>query len=365
VTNNPAPTIELDCIGMKCPAPVIRIAREAAALRSSGGFLLIRADDPAFRPDVEAWVRSSGSTLIEVVDEGGGVLRAVVQVAGEGVARRAAQEPARPASTGVLSVSLDLRGVQCPGPVIALAKLASQHPTGTEVRLIADDPAFPLDLRSWVASGRAELVSLDDTGPEFHAHLRIGAKPNSKPIATIPVAPRPSSETALAPTHQTSNRCTLLVLHNDHEALLAALLVANGAAAQGMETSLFFTFWGLNLLRGDHPDPTQPRERVGIMQRLMKWMMPKGPTRQKLGQMHFGGFGKGMLNSIMRSQNILGLPELMRSALELGVTFTACTMSMGVMGITKRDLYPYPNLEYAGVATFVDRARQSSISLVF
>jgi peroxiredoxin family protein len=245
--------------------------------------------------------------------------------------------------------------------------------------VIADDPAFPLDLRSWVRSGHAELLELDETGPEFHARLRVNESRGTRPMTAAPqaapasvaspasVAPvsTPSSASLAVASPEVSDGCTLLVLHNDFEALLAALLVANGAAAQGMKTTLFFTFWGLNLLRGDHPDPTAPRERVGFMQRLMKWMMPKGPSRQKLGKMHFAGMGKGMLTSIMRSQNILGLPELMRSAQELGVNFTACTMSMSVMGITKRDLYPYPNLEYAGVATFVERSRQSSISLVF
>lgn len=376
MNNNQAQTIELDCVGMKCPAPVIRIAREAAALGPSGGFLRIRADDPAFRPDLEAWVRSAGAQLVELMDERDGVTRAIVHVRDKqprstGVAAITPAPTASPAP----AVSLDLRGVQCPGPVLALAKLSSQHPAGTEVRLIADDPAFPLDLRSWLASGRAELLSLEESGSETHARLRLRSAPGTTPLPTSRATPLPhplslpsqheSTATTLSLVPATENRCTLLVLHNDHEALLAALLVANGAAAQGMKTSLFFTFWGLNLLRGDHPDPTQPRERVGFMQRMMKWMMPKGPTRQRLGQMNFGGLGKAMLGSIMRKQNILGLPELMRSAQELGVTFTACTMSMSVMGITKGDLYPYPNLEYAGVATFVDRARVSSLNLVF
>jgi len=348
MTQNPAPTIELDCLGLKCPAPVIRLAREAAALGPAGGFLIIRADDPAFRPDLEAWARSAKATVLEFSEEPGGAARAVVRLGTAGLPLPTA------AQTLAAGVSLDVRGEQCPGPVIALAKAVAAHPAGTEILVIADDPAFSLDLRSWLKGGRAELISLDERGEDSRARLRI-----------LPSTPATATATASVPATVTSDRCTLLVLHNDHEALLAALLVANGAAAQGMETTLFFTFWGLNLLRGDHPDPTQPRERVGFMQRMMKWLMPKGPTRQKLGQMHFGGIGKGMLSSIMRSQNILGLPELMRSAQELGVGFTACTMSMGVMGITKRDLYPYRNLEFAGVATFVERARTSSISLVF
>lgn len=369
MTNNPAaPTRELDCVGMKCPAPILEVAREAADLSERGGFLIVRADDPAFRADVEAWARASSAQILEFLDEGG-VSKAVIRV-GE-------SEPNVVGTTNPASwneVTLDLRGMQCPGPIVSLARAVKEHPAGTTVRVVADDEAFPLDLRSWIASGRADLISLEQSGPETEARLHIGAAnataassstTSGRPPSLHPAAPAPSTTAPAGQLVPTSNRCTLLVLHNDMEALLAALLVANGSAAQGMETSLFFTFWGLNLLRGDHPDPTQPKERVGLMRRMMKWMMPKGPTRQKLGKMNFGGVGKAMMGSLMRQENIMGLPELMRSAQELGVNFTACTMSMGVMGITKRDLYPYPNLEFAGVATFVERSRNSSVSLVF
>jgi peroxiredoxin family protein len=155
------------------------------------------------------------------------------------------------------------------------------------------------------------------------------------------------------------------VLHNDLEALLAAMLVANGAAAQGQRVVVFFTFWGLNLLRGDRPNQAAPKEKVSFIQRMFKWMMPKGPKRQKLGQMNFGGAGPMMLGGLMREKKIMELPTLIKQAEEQGVKFVACTMSMSVMGITKRDLEPRKNLAYGGVAYFVDAAKGAKMSLVF
>jgi peroxiredoxin family protein len=159
--------------------------------------------------------------------------------------------------------------------------------------------------------------------------------------------------------------CTLLVLHNDLEVLLAALIVANGAAAAGMKVMIFFTFWGLNTLRGESPNADASGGKVSFFQWVFKKLMPRGPRKMALGQLNFGGAGSAIMGSIMRKQNVSELPSLLASAEELGVRFVACTMSMGVMGITKRDLHPYSNLEFAGVATFVDAAKTSKMSLVF
>ena len=186
----------------------------------------------------------------------------------------------------------------------------------------------------------------------------------SGPLCGLSPAKPAATGSALATT-RTKRRATLLVLHNDKEALLAALLVANGAAAQGMEVMLFFTFWGLNLLRGDDPNGIYPKENVSWAQRLFKWLMPRGPKKQGLGKLNFGGLGGSMMNSLMKKKNIMDLPELLEAAQDQGVRFVACTMSMNVMGITKRDLHPYKSLDFGGVAAFVESAGEAELSLVF
>ena len=185
------------------------------------------------------------------------------------------------------------------------------------------------------------------------------------PVAPVPA---PSETTALVPTTATGpsreNRATFLVLHNDLEALMAAMLCANGAAAMGMDTMIFFSFWGVNTLRADEPR-NLPGESRGWLQAAMQWMMPSGPERQRLGKMHMGGLGTGMMRYFMRKNNVLGLEQLMKEAVELDVKFVVCTMSMGVMGIQKRDLVDLPNMEFAGVTSFMESARRSAVSLVF
>lgn len=172
------------------------------------------------------------------------------------------------------------------------------------------------------------------------------------------------------------------------------MLIANGAIAQGMKVTIFFTFWGLNLLRGDsidaevarskkswlsrlfsrvRPSPRPPRPassalqpaRPSFIQRAFKWMMPKGPRHQSLGQLNFGGVGRGLLNNIMQSQNIMSLPELMASAIENDARFIACTMSMSVMGITADEFMDIPTLQLGGVASFVEAAERADFSMMF
>lgn len=239
--------------------------------------------------------------------------------------------------------------------ITRLQAIGASLSPGERVRIRCDGTSFTTPLLRWAAESGHEVLTFD-ARTDTLMELRAGEA--SALPATV------DSSEALQ-VIKTENRCTLLVLHNDKEALLAALLVAVGAAAQGMEVVMFFTFWGLNLLRGDEPNTAQPKEDVSWMQRMMKWMMPKGPRRQKLGQMDMGGMGRGMLKSIMDSKNIMDIPELMDAAEEQDIQFIACTMSMQVMGITKRDLAPRKNIVYGGVAAFVESAGKSNLSLMF
>lgn len=264
-------------------------------------------------------------------------------------------QPAAPLNDEAVSLEVSLTNLDDQQRIARLQAIGASLSPGERVRIRCNGTSFTTPLLRWAAESGHEVLSFD-ARTDTLMELRAG-EPSSLP-ATM------ASSEALQ-VIQTENRCTLLVLHNDKEALLAALLVAVGAAAQGMEVVMFFTFWGLNLLRGDEPNTTQPKEAVSWMQRMMKWMMPKGPRRQKLGQMDMGGMGRGMLKSIMDSKNIMDIPELMDAAEEQDIQFIACTMSMQVMGITKRDLAPRKNMVYGGVAAFVESAGNSKLSLMF
>ncbi len=360
----------LDCRGMRCPQPILEVARRARTL-GDGNFEVV-ADDPAFELDLNSWARSSGSQIQWI--ETGDTLRARVALRTKHKAPVGIPKPSAPlasavpapppAAIGTPAASSD---AQEPGLDISLTHLddsqrlarlesiGSSLTPGERVRIRCRGTSFTTPLLRWAAEAGHEVITFD-ARTDTLMELRATATPNLP--ATV------ASEGALE-VITTENRCTLLVLHNDKEALLAALLVANGAAAQGMDVVLFFTFWGLNLLRGEEPNTAQPEERVSWMQSMMKWMMPKGPRRQKLGQMDMAGVGRGMLKSIMDSYKIMDIPELLDAAEEQDIRFIACTMSMQVMGITKRDLAPRKNIEYGGVAAFVESASKSSLSLMF
>ncbi|MCA9706832.1 MAG: sulfurtransferase TusA family protein [Myxococcales bacterium] len=345
----------LDCRGQSCPEPILGVARRARTL-GAGSQLEVIADDPAFRLDLESWCRSSGARLLSMEPEGN-ALRARLVLAGPGSAS-APVPAARPVSVAPSDASvISLQGVAPSDRVPLLEQRAAVLRGGTTVRIVVDDTDFSVSLVQWAATAGHRLISLDARGP-LEAEVQLAADP---PPST---ALAPVDSTALQPA-TADNLCTLLVLHNDREALLAALLVGVGAAAQGMDVMMFFTFWGLNLLRGDDPNPAMPKEKVSWAQRMFKWMMPRGPRQQKLGKLDMAGIGRGMLGSIMKRYELMDIPDLMAAAEEQGVRFVACTMSMQVMGITKRDLAPRNNLDFGGVAAFVESAGRSRMSLTF
>mgnify|MGYP002381757294 CR=1 FL=1 len=232
------------------------------------------------------------------------------------------------------------------------SRLGGLGSTLTVELLLPDSESVQDVIRSFATAGH-EIQSLDMQGCRVIARLRPQAATSSAMVlASQPLAPAASKD------------CTILVVHNDLENLLAAFIIANGAAAAGQRVMMFFTFWGLNVLRGEEPNTAAPVARASFVQRMFKWMMPKG-VRQPLGQYNFGGVGPRLLGSIMRGQKLTELPSLVEHASELGVRFVACTMSMSVMGLSKRDFHPYANLEFAGVASFVDAARTSGMNFVF
>lgn len=358
------PVEVLDCRGQSCPEPILGLARRARAL-ASGSVLEVIADDPAFDLDLKSWCRSTGAKVLSIEPDGR-ALRARVQVAGADTAREAAPA-ARTAAAAArapmgsttpspaprpATVSLD--GVPASDRIPELRVQLSRQPAGATVVVVADDPAFGIELVQWAAAEGHRLLSFD-ARDRLRAELELCPPPPSAALV-------PLHDDALVPVTETP-QCTLLVLHNDREALLAALLVAVGAAAQGMSVMMFFTFWGLNLLRGENPDV--PPEKVSWAQRMFKWMMPKGPAKQKLGKLDMAGMGRSMLGSIMKQYKLMDIPELMATAEQQGVRFVACTMSMQVMGITKHDLAPRDNLDFGGVAAFVESASRSRVSLTF
>jgi peroxiredoxin family protein len=158
---------------------------------------------------------------------------------------------------------------------------------------------------------------------------------------------------------QKASGLTMVVFSGDLDKILAAFIIANGAAAMDIPVSLFFTFWGLNVLRRD--GPVELKSPKTFMEKMFGWMMPKGPNKLTLSRMNMGGLGTVLMKKEMAKKNVYDLPKLIKSAQEQGVRLIACTMSMDVMGIKKEELIE--GISFGGVGTFIDSADKGNISL--
>jgi peroxiredoxin family protein len=150
---------------------------------------------------------------------------------------------------------------------------------------------------------------------------------------------------------------SMIVFSGDLDKVLAAFIIANGAAAMDTPVTMFFTFWGLNVLR--RSEPVQVKK--GLVESMFGWMMPKGAERLTLSKMNMAGMGTMMMKRVMAQKNVYSLPKLMETAKESGVRMVACTMSMDVMGITREELVD--GVEFGGVASFLDAADRSRTTL--
>ncbi|HEX7659107.1 MAG TPA: DsrE/DsrF/DrsH-like family protein [Pseudonocardiaceae bacterium] len=150
---------------------------------------------------------------------------------------------------------------------------------------------------------------------------------------------------------------TLIVFSGDLDRAMAAFVIANGAAAMGDDVTMFFTFWGLSILR----KPQRVPARKSPIQKMFGAMMPRGAGRLGLSRMNFGGAGAAMMKKVMRQQKVMSLEELMESAREQGVKMMACTMSMDVMGIQPAELID--GLDFVGVASYLAEADEANVNL--
>lgn len=157
-------------------------------------------------------------------------------------------------------------------------------------------------------------------------------------------------------------RTTIIAFSGEYDKLVAAFTIANGAAAAGDEVTVFFTFWGLSALRRDaRTGPGGAGPRGGRLQRAMARALPRGTSKLPTSRFNLAGAGPRAMRAIMRTRGIADLDELIALAREQGVRLVACTTSMDILGLTAQDLIE--PLEYAGVAGYLEHARDAGVNL--
>ena len=156
-----------------------------------------------------------------------------------------------------------------------------------------------------------------------------------------------------------TSKKTIILFSGDFDKVMAALIIANGAAAMGDEVTIFCTFWGLNILR--KTEKVETKDKKTTLQSMFGMMMPKGTKRLGLSKMNFAGAGSPMMRRATKDAGGMSLEELFDSALEQGVKFIACTLSMDILGFKAEELIDGVELE--GVAAYLGHADEANVNL--
>ncbi|MPL66731.1 Coenzyme A disulfide reductase [bioreactor metagenome] len=236
-------------------------------------------------------------------------------------------------------VKIDACGLQCPGPIIRLKSAIDEIEDGQRVHVLSTDAGFARDSQAWC----------DSTG-----NLLISSTMN-KGVYEVVVEKNPKTCEILTSCQDKGK--TFIVFSDDLDKALASMVLANGAAATGDKVTIFFTFWGLNVIK----KVNKPKVEKDIFGKMFSMMLPSSSLQLKLSKMSMLGIGDRMMRHIMKKKNIESLESLRDQALKQGVEFIACQMSMDVMGVKREELLD--EVTIGGVATYMDRASRANVNL--
>lgn len=239
---------------------------------------------------------------------------------------------------------LDACGLCCPGPLIQVKQAMDRLEAGQILHVTASDPGFYEDVQAWATMSKHRMIQVaKNTNGMIEAYLGKEHPVQADASAAQPLA--------------TPEGSTMIVFSGDLDKAIASFIIANGAAASGKKVTLFFTFWGLNILRKSEKVPVA-KTFIG---RMFGMMMPRGSRKLSLSRMNMMGMGAKMIRGVMKNNNVSSLEELMASAINQGVEIVACQMSMDLMGIRQEELID--GVKIGGVGYYLGKADQSGINL--
>jgi NADPH-dependent 2,4-dienoyl-CoA reductase/sulfur reductase-like enzyme/peroxiredoxin family protein/TusA-related sulfurtransferase/rhodanese-related sulfurtransferase len=251
------------------------------------------------------------------------------------------------AASGIkASIQVDCSGLQCPGPIMKVYETMKSADDGDIIQVSATDSGFAKDVEAWSRRTGNTLLKTEKEGKSNIVYLQKGTGYKM-----------PEKAEGKTEVQTPNDGKTIIVFSGDMDKVLASFVIANGAAAMGRPVTMFFTFWGLNVLRKSEPQNI----KKPFIDTMFGKMMPQGVNKLKLSKMNMGGMGTAMMRKVMKDKNIDSLEDLIKKAMDNGVKMIACTMSMDVMGITKEELID--GVELAGVGTYLGDAEESNVNL--
>ena len=239
------------------------------------------------------------------------------------------------------TITVDACGLQCPGPSLKLKKNMDTMSAGERIEVKATDPGFPRDAEAWCQSTGNRFLSKTSENGYYTVTIEKGG---AQPAVPVVGGAMPKNK-------------TLIMFSDDLDRALATFVLANGAAATGHKVSIFFTFWGLSVIKKEK----KPAVTKDFFGRMFSWMLPSDSRKLKLSKMSMCGIGDKMMRNIMRKKNINQLEELRQQAMDSGVEFIACQMSMDMMGVKQEELID--GVTIGGVATYMNRAEDACVNL--
>lgn len=238
-------------------------------------------------------------------------------------------------------IIIDACGLQCPGPIMKLKKEMDKIDSEQIIKIKSTDPGFEPDVKSWSRVTKNELLNIS----------------KDKGIITATLKKKDNNQTENEQKISNNRNKTLIVFSDDLDKALASFVIANGAASMGNKVSMFFTFWGLNILK----KPAKTKIKKDFMGYMFGKMMPKSANKLKLSKMNMFGMGSILMKKRMKSKKVDSLFEMIQNAMENDIHLIACQMTMDIMGIDKEELYD--DIKIGGVATYLEEADKSNLNL--
>ena len=237
-------------------------------------------------------------------------------------------------------IKLDACGLQCPGPILKLKNKIDDIREGEVLEVTSTDAGFSRDAESWCKMTGNTLIS--------------NKVENGKYIVVVQKGAPKSCETV---TSCSGKGKTLILFSQELDKALATFVLANGAAATGQKVTIFFTFWGLNVIK----KVKKPQVKKDFFGKMFSIMLPSSSLKLKLSKFNMFGAGSKMMRMIMKNKGIDSLESLRQQALDNGVEFIACQMSMDVMGVKREELMD--EVTIGGVATYMANADEANVNL--
>lgn len=249
-------------------------------------------------------------------------------------------------------IEVDACGICCPGPLMKSRQAIDSMKDGAVMKIKASDPGFLEDIKAFAKRTNNELIEAYKEGGIVYATIRKGLGATGNLESKNKIAAQGNDNVV-----ETKDGKTIIVFSGDLDKAIASFIIANGAAAMGKPVTMFFTFWGLNVLRKNE----KVKVDKNLIERAFGFMMPRGSKKLQLSKMNMGGMGAKMIRMVMKDKNVESLEDLIKAAMDSGVNVVACTMSMDVMGIKAEELID--GVKLGGVGYYLGEAEDSNVNL--